>query len=112
MDCIFCKIIAGEIPSPHIFEDEACIAIRDINPQAKVHCLVMPKKHIANLTEASADPELLGKLMAACAKVAAQEGIAESGYRVATNCGENACQSVPHLHFHVLGGEKMGERMS
>ena len=112
MDCIFCKIVEGVIPSPHIYEDDVCIAIYDINPQAKVHCLVMPKRHVANLTEAAADPELLGKLMAACARVAKQEGISESGYRVVTNCGSDACQSVPHLHLHVLGGQMMADKMS
>ena len=112
MDCIFCKIIAGEIPSAKVYEDESCVVIRDINPQAKVHCLVMPKEHVEDLRAAASNPELLGKLMAVCAKVAKQEGLDESGYRVVTNCGKDACQSVPHLHFHVLGGEQLAEKMS
>ena len=112
MDCIFCKIIAGEIPSALVYQDENCVAIRDINPQAPVHVLLMPRKHVRNLNEAAADPELLGKLMQACAAVAKQEGLAQDGYRVITNIGENGAQTVQHLHFHILGGCKLPEKMA
>ena len=89
-DCLFCKIISGEIPSTVVYQDEDCIAIRDINPQTPTHVLVMPRKHFKNLTEAAeADPELVGRLMRACAKVARQEGVAEDGYRVVANIGVN-----------------------
>jgi len=111
-DCIFCKIIAGEIPSERVYEDEDVIAIRDINPQAKVHVLVMPKHHVADLTEAAAQPELLAKVFCAAAKVAEKMGLEKDGYRVISNKGENGCQSVKHLHVHVLGGEKLSEKMA
>lgn len=113
MDCLFCKIIAGEIPSTIVYQDEDCIAIRDINPQAPTHVLVMPRKHYQNLTEAAqADPELVGRLMRACVEVAKLEKIDQDGYRVVTNIGANGAQTVPHLHLHVMGGVKMTERMA
>ena len=91
MDCLFCKIIAGEIPSTIVYEDADCIAIRDINPQAPTHVLVIPRAHYANLTEAAAvDPALVGRLMRACTEVAKREGVSEDGYRVVTNIGVNA----------------------
>lgn len=113
MDCLFCKIIAGEIPSAVVYQDEDCIAIRDINPQAPTHVLVMPRKHFQNLTEAAlADPALVGRLMRVCALVAQQEGVDQDGYRVVANIGANGAQTVPHLHLHVMGGVKMTERMA
>ena len=113
MDCIFCKIIAGEIPSDKVYEDESVLAFRDINPQAPTHVLVMPRKHYKNLTEAAeTDPELVGRLMRACAKVARQEGVAEDGYRVVANIGVNGAQTVQHLHLHVMGGVKLSEQMA
>lgn len=112
-DCLFCKIISGEIPSTVVYQDEDCIAIRDINPQTPTHVLVMPRKHFKNLTEAAeADPELVGRLMRACAKVARQEGVAEDGYRVVVNIGVNGAQTVQHLHLHVMGGVKLSEQMA
>lgn len=112
-DCLFCKIISGEIPSTVVYQDEDCIAIRDINPQTPTHVLVMPRKHFKNLTEAAeADPELVGRLMRACAKVARQEGVAEDGYRVVANIGVNGAQTVQHLHLHVMGGAKLSEQMA
>lgn len=110
--CLFCKIIRGDIPSQKVWEDEHCYAFRDINPQTPVHVLVVPRRHVAGLndTEALPDSELAACLKAARA-IAVQEGISESGYRVLTNCGPDACQSVHHLHFHVLGGRKMTEQM-
>ena len=113
MDCLFCKIIAGEIPSTIVYQDEDCIAIRDINPQAPTHVLVMPRKHYCCLTTAATeDAELVGRLMKACVKVAEIEGLTEDGYRVVTNIGENGAQTVKHLHLHVLGGKKMTESMA
>lgn len=111
-DCIFCKIIAGEIPSKRIYEDEDTYAFYDISPQAEAHALVICKRHTP---DASHNAELSDRELAAClrtcAKVAEMLGIAESGYRIVTNCGEDACQSVMHLHFHVLGGQKLSARM-
>ena len=112
-DCLFCKIIAGEIPSKKVYEDEDTYAFHDINPQAPTHVLVIPKKHVASLAEAEklTDGELAACLRA-CEKIAAQEGLTEKGFRVVSNCGDDACQSVQHLHFHVLGGRAMQDQMA
>ncbi len=112
-NCLFCKIIAGEIPSGKVYEDENCYAFRDINPQAPVHVVLVPKKHVGGLneTDALSDAELAALLRAA-AKIAALEGIDRTGYRVISNCGKDACQSVRHLHFHILGGVQMAEKMA
>ncbi len=111
MDCIFCKIIAGDIPSAKVYEDESVYAFRDIQPQAPVHVLVVPKAHIASADEVSGEnAALVAKIFEAIPKIAKAEGLA-NGYRVITNCGEDGCQSVKHLHFHVLGGKKLSERM-
>ena len=110
-DCIFCKIAAGEIPSACLYEDENVFAFRDINPQAPVHFLVIPKEHIASVAELNAENSVIvSKCFEVIAKVAAQEGL-ESGYRVISNCGPDAGQTVPHLHFHVLGGKPLGEKI-
>ncbi len=112
-NCIFCKIIKGEIPSQKIYEDETTYAFRDINPQAKHHALVVSKRHVTGLADHAALPEQeLAACLRTAAKVAVMLGIAESGYRVVTNCGSDACQSVAHLHFHVLGGEKLSAQMA
>ena len=110
MDCLFCKIIAGQIPSSKVYEDENVFAFRDIAPQAPVHVLVVPKKHMANVLEC--DKETMACVLEAIKTVAKQENLAEDGFRVITNCGVNGCQSVAHLHFHVLGGQKLSERMA
>ena len=111
MDCIFCKIIAGEIPSAKVYEDESVYAFRDIQPQAPVHVLIVPKTHIASADEVSAEnAALVAKIFAAIPEIAKAEGLT-NGYRVITNCGEDGCQSVKHLHFHLLGGKKLSERM-
>jgi len=111
MNCLFCKIIAGEIPSSKVYEDEYCYAFRDINPQAPTHVLVVPKCHIASCDEVNGDnSKYVGAIFEAIPKVAAAEGLA-NGYRVITNCGEDGCQSVKHLHFHILGGRKLPENM-
>ena len=112
-DCLFCKIIAGEIPSAKVYEDELTYAFRDINPMAPTHVLVVPKAHVPSMDGIDGAPdELLAACLRAARLVARQEGIAESGYRVVSNCGPDACQSVPHLHFHVLGGKRMSESMA
>ena len=107
-DCLFCKIAAGDIPSNKLFEDDQLLAFYDIDPQAPVHFLVIPKKHITSaavLTED--DAALLGHIYAVIAQLAAQLGIAENGYRVVTNVGADGGQSVKHLHFHVLAGRSL-----
>lgn len=111
--CIFCKIIRGEIPSTKVFENELVYAFRDIQPQAPVHILVVPKKHITSLAaiDAASDAELAACLRA-CREIALAEGLGENGFRVVTNAGKDACQSVPHLHFHILGGEQMADKMA
>ena len=112
MDCIFCKIVAGEIPSKKLYEDELCFAFYDINPQAPVHVLVIPKTHIASADEISSENSaLIAHIFEMIPKLAATAGIT-NGYRVITNCGEDACQSVKHLHFHILGGKPLSEQMA
>ena len=112
MDCIFCKIVAGEIPSKKLYEDELCFAFYDINPQAPVHVLVIPKTHIASADEISSENSaLVAHIFEMIPKLAATAGIT-NGYRVITNCGEDACQSVKHLHFHILGGKPLSEQMA
>ena len=112
-DCLFCKIIRGEIPSTKVYEDDHCYAFRDINPQAPTHVVLVPKKHVHGLDEAACltDSELSALVRAASA-IAKAEGIESSGYRLISNCGSDACQSVGHLHFHILGGRKMSESMA
>jgi histidine triad (HIT) family protein len=107
-DCLFCKIIAGEIPAAILQQDERCIVIRDINPQAPKHVLVIPREHLESLDDASQKDEgMLGHLLRVGARVANAEGLAESGYRTVINTGAGAGQSVFHLHVHVLGGRSM-----
>ena len=109
MKTIFRRIIDRELPAEVIYEDERCIAIRDIHPVAKVHALLIPKKEIPRLSSAQAgDQELLGYLLVVAATVAAMLGIAETGFRVIINNGKDAGESVPHLHLHLLGGEPLG----
>ncbi|HUV04578.1 MAG TPA: histidine triad nucleotide-binding protein [Armatimonadota bacterium] len=106
--CIFCKIANHEIPSRIVYEDDEILAFRDVNPVAPVHILVIPKRHIPGITSlAEEDKDVVGSILLAAGKLAQDEGIAESGFRVVGNQGENAGQSVPHLHFHVLGGRPM-----
>ena len=111
-DCLFCKIIKGEIPSSKVYEDEEILAFRDINPVAPVHVLVIPKKHIDSLVELEKEDELLiGKIYTVINKIAKQEGIDEKGFRVIVNCGEDGGQEVKHLHFHLIGGKKLGVKI-
>lgn len=107
-NCIFCKIAAGQMGGPPLYQDEHVTAFRDINPQAPVHLLIIPNKHIVSLNEAAVeDQALLGHLLLTAATLAEQEGIAGSGYRLVTNTGPNGGQSVFHLHMHLLGGRKL-----
>jgi histidine triad (HIT) family protein len=106
-DCIFCKIVAGTIPAPRLYEDDNTLAFPDLNPQAPTHILVIPKLHLGSLADATpANQELLGQLLGAAAEVARQQGLGK-GYRVAINTGPNGGQTVEHLHLHVLGGRAM-----
>lgn len=105
--CLFCRIVAGEIPATLIAESASAVAFRDIAPKAPVHVLVIPRRHIGSLAEADDSAEL-GEVLTLAAVVAAQEGVAATGYRVVTNVGEDGGQSVGHLHFHVLGGRALG----
>ena len=108
-NCLFCRIIAGEIPSKKVYEDELAFAFYDINPQAPTHVLIVPKKHIASLDEASQDDlALLGHLTLVASKLADQLGVVAGGYRTVINTGAGAGQSVWHIHVHLLGGRVMG----
>lgn len=108
MDCLFCKIAAGEIPAELVYESDDVVAFRDINPQAPTHVLVIPRTHIATINDIEEDHRaLVGGLYSAARQIAAEEGIAEAGYRAVMNCNEGAGQSVFHIHLHVLGGRPM-----
>ena len=109
-NCLFCKIIAGEIPGNVVYENDKVFAFHDINPQAPVHVLIVPKKHMANILEC--DAETAAALTDAVRAVAKQEGVAESGFRVISNCGHDGAQSVNHLHVHLLGGAALPEKMA
>lgn len=112
MNCLFCKIIAGEIPSRKVYEDDQILAFHDVNPQAPVHVLVIPKMHIASVDEITPENSaVIASLFAKIPSIAKEAGIT-NGYRVISNCGPDACQSVPHLHFHVLGGAPLSEKMA
>ena len=107
-DCLFCRIVAGEVPAEVVRDDDTTLAFRDINPQAPVHVLVIPRRHIENAaTLAPSDGEVAGQLLVAARAVAEQEGVLDSGYRLVFNVGEDALNSVPHLHLHVLGGRRL-----
>ena len=107
-DCIFCKIVAGGIPAAKVYEDDRALAFRDINPQAPTHALVIPRKHVASLNEATEDDrDLLGHLLLVAARVAREAGHAEGGFRTVVNTGAQAGQTVFHVHVHVLGGRAL-----
>ncbi len=111
MDCIFCKIAAGETPSTKVFENERVLAFKDLNPQAPVHVLVIPKTHIASADEINTDnAELVSDIFAVIPTIARSVGLT-NGYRIITNIGEDGCQSVKHMHFHLLGGKKLSDTM-
>lgn len=109
MSCLFCKIIAGEIPSTKVYEDDQLYAFKDINPEAPVHILIVPKRHLDSLNDVSAgDVGILGAIQVAAMRIAKEQGVDQSGYRLVSNCNSDAGQSVAHLHYHLLGGTKMG----
>ncbi len=110
--CIFCDIIAGKIPSEILYKDESVVAFRDISPQAPIHLLIVPRKHITCPAELSeADRSVIGEMVAVAHKLAVKEGISEQGYRLVINCGEWGGQVVPHLHLHLLGGRKLSGQL-
>lgn len=111
-DCLFCKIIAGEIPSAKVYEDETVYAFRDIAPQAPTHILVIPKAHIGSVNEVNAQNSVLvAHIFEVIPQIAKAENL-ENGYRVVSNCGEHAGQTVHHLHFHILGGKQLALQMA
>ena len=113
MDCLFCKIVNGDIPSTKVYEDETVLAFKDINPMAPVHILVIPKEHIAD-SAAGITPEnsaAVAHIFEIIAKIAKEQGL-DNGFRVVTNSGEDGAQSVQHIHFHILGGKKLPEKMA
>ena len=108
MDCIFCQIIAGKVPGEIIYQDEEVAAFRDINPQAPLHLLIIPKRHIASLADLSEEETpLAGHMIEVANQLAKREGVSQSGYRLVINCGEEGGQLVPHLHLHLLGGHRL-----
>ncbi len=112
MDCLFCKIVAGEIPSTKVYEDDSILAFRDIAPQAPTHILVIPKQHLSGVSQLTEDhAALVGHIFAVIPQIARQEGL-EQGYRVVSNCGPDAGQTVGHLHFHILGGRVLETQMA
>jgi histidine triad (HIT) family protein len=111
-NCLFCKIVAGEIPSTKVYEDETVLAFRDIAPMAPTHILVIPKAHISSVAEVSAENSaVVAHIFEVIATIAKAEGL-ENGYRVVSNCGDDAGQTVHHLHFHILGGKKLAVEMA
>lgn len=107
-ECVFCNIISGKIPSDILYQDDQAIAIRDVNPQAPTHLLVLPKSHISTLNDLTPEQgSLAGHLVGIAIKLAQDEGIASKGYRLAINCGQEGGQVIPHVHIHVLGGRKL-----
>jgi histidine triad (HIT) family protein len=111
-NCLFCKIIAGDIPSTKVYEDETVLAFRDIAPQAPTHILVIPKAHIASVAELTAENSaVVAHIFEVIAQIARSEGL-DQGYRVVSNCGEHAGQTVHHLHFHILGGKQLALEMA
>ena len=111
-NCLFCKIINGEIPSSKVYEDEKCYAFKDINPQAPVHILVVPKAHIASVDEiVASNSEYVARIFEVIPEIAKAAGLT-NGYRVVSNCGDDACQTVKHLHFHIIGGRQLAGEMA
>ena len=112
MDCLFCKIGAGDIPSNKVYEDEKILAFYDIAPQAPIHVLIIPRAHIASADDVTTtNSEIVAHIFTCIPAIAKKAGIT-NGYRVITNCGEDGCQSVKHLHFHLLGGKKLPETLA
>jgi len=112
MDCVFCQIVAGKIPSETLYQDEEVIAFRDINPLAPTHVLIIPKRHIPSLAQLTDDEmPLIGHMARVANQLAREEGVAESGYRLVISSGEQGGQIVPHLHMHLLGGRRLSDRL-
>ena len=112
MECIFCRIVAGEIPGDIVHQDEEFIAFRDINPQAPTHILIIPKSHIASMTELTSKHQpLMGRLILLAKELAEKEGVSASGYRLSVSTGADGGQLVPHIHFHLLGGRKLDDQL-
>jgi len=112
MECVFCQIAAGKLPSDIVYQDDQVIAFRDINPQSPTHVLIIPKKHIASLAElAEGEASLMGHMVNIANQLAKSEGVAQSGYRLVVNCGQEGGQLVPHLHLHLLGGRQLSGTM-
>ena len=110
-DCIFCKLANGIIPTNMVYEDDFVAAFRDANPQAPIHILVVPKKHYENVLDVKSGDDIISKIFDAINKIAIQEGLAESGFRVINNCGKDAGQTVMHLHYHIIAGKNLGENI-
>ena len=111
-DCVFCKIIKKEIPADIVYEDDEILSFKDINPAAPIHILVIPKKHITSLAHLEKEDEkVIGKIYGVINKIADDKGVKEDGYRVIVNCGKNGGQEVMHLHFHILAGKQLGEKI-
>lgn len=111
-DCVFCKIIKREIPSDIVYEDDRVIAFKDVNPAAPIHILVVPKKHIENLLQVSEeDGDIISYIYTVINKIAIDNNFAQNGFRVIANCGKDSGQEVMHIHFHVLGGRKLGDKI-
>ena len=111
-DCLFCKIVKGEIPSSKVYEDEEILAFKDINPAAPIHILIIPKKHIISLAHMEKEDEaLIGRIYGVINEIARDQGFKENGYRVIVNCGKDGGQEVMHLHFHLLAGKQLGEKI-
>lgn len=111
-DCLFCKIVKGEIPSSKVYEDEKILAFKDINPAAPIHILVIPKKHITSLAHLEKEDEaVVGKIYTVINQIAEEQGFKQNGYRVIVNCGKDGGQEVMHLHFHLLAGKQLGEKI-
>ena len=109
MPCLFCEIVAGRVPAKVYYQDEDVLAFRDINPQAPLHLLIIPKRHITSLTDLTpGDDALLGKVVRRASVIAKAEGLADRGYRLVFNCGDDAGYSVYHIHLHLVGGRKLG----
>ena len=112
MDCVFCRIVAGEIPADILYQDKDVIAFRDVHPQAPTHVLIVPKTHIPSLLQFSDEHrQLIGRLVLVANDIAGREGVSKGGYRLSASCGSDGGQVVPHVHFHLLGGRKLDDRL-
>ena len=112
MDCVFCQIVSGKIPSDTVYQDEELIAFRDIKPQAPVHLIIIPRRHIPSLVQLTEDElPVIAHMVEVANQLAKKEGVAQSGYRLVINCGKEGGQLVPHLHLHLLGGRRLSDQL-